>query len=187
MNRASATGAKCAKEKIMTTQKLSAKQVTPLQGILLIAGIVATMFLMSVAGRLLRGYVPLVWVQLGVVALAALAAFYLMRHVIVEYQYTVADDSFFIERLYGRRSKIMLQIPLADALYLGTREAALEKWPGSRMNCNAIVRGVALPVKTLAYRKGGEMLLAQIQPDPALTKALFDLEKRKQKAEDKWG
>ncbi|MEG1604795.1 MAG: hypothetical protein RR452_02265 [Clostridia bacterium] len=47
----------------MTTQKLSAKQVTPLQGILLIAGIVATMFLMSVAGRLLRGYVTLVWVQ----------------------------------------------------------------------------------------------------------------------------
>lgn len=171
----------------MVTQNVSSKKVTPLMGILTIAIIAALLFAASFIGSFVSVRAGTVWGQIILVAVAACAAFYVMRYMIIEFQYTVSDDIFYIERIYGRRNKVLAQIPLSDVLYLGAREKALEKWPSARNMITATANGVECEKVCVAYRANGQVCLAIIQPNEEMKRALFDVEKRARLAKDKWG
>ncbi|MDO4547858.1 MAG: hypothetical protein Q4D04_07170 [Clostridia bacterium] len=171
----------------MITQNVSAKKISPLKGLIIVVAIAALIILGSFAGNIVAGRFGAIWGQITLILIAGAAALYIMRNVVVEYQYTVSDSVFYIERVYGKRSKVMLQIPLEDILYIGSREKAREKWPSARNMATATVKGNITPVVTVAYRVKGEICLIAVQPDEEMKKAMFDPEKRARAASEKWG
>ena len=83
----------------MITQRVSPQKIKPWQGILMILAILALLLLATVAVNLLGRRVEPIWGQLAVLLVTGLGAYALMRNYVLEYQYTVSQGSFYIERL----------------------------------------------------------------------------------------
>lgn len=173
----------------MITQRVSPKKVGAWQGILMVLAIAALLMTATALVNVLKARTDPIWGQIGVLLLAGLGAYYLMRNYVLEYQYTVADGVFYIERIYGQRTKVMLQVPLGDILFVGEDRQAAAKWPQARVMVNATLgRPMEKREKVcFAYRKDGQVQLGLIQADEAIRKALYDEERRAAQAKEKWG
>ena len=173
----------------MITQRVSPQKIKPWQGILMILAILALLLLATVAVNLLGRRVEPIWGQLAVLLVTGLGAYALMRNYVLEYQYTVSQGSFYIERLYGQRTKVMLQVPLSDILFLGQDKAAAAKWPQARIMIDATLSRPLEPMAKIcfAYRKDGQIHLGLVQANPQIQKAMFDPETRQRQAQEKWG
>jgi hypothetical protein len=175
----------------MITQKLSPKKIGPLMGILVVLGIMLLVILAAAGMNLVnRRLANPVWGQLAVVALAGFVAYTLMRDWILEFQYTVNGGIFYIERLYGQRTKVLLQLPLNDILFVGDEKEAAAKWPGAKIMINATLshpREPALPKTCFAYRKDGQVHLGMLMANEDIKGAMFDVEQRRRDAREKWG
>lgn len=173
----------------MVTQRVSPVKIKPWQGILLVLAIAALLLTASTLVNLLAIRTNPLWGQISVLLLTGLGAWYLMRNYILEFQYTVNEGVFYIERLYGQRTKVMLQLPLSDILFVGTDKECAAKWPQARIMVNASLKKPLEPMETVcfAYRQNGQVQLGLVQPTPQMKKAMFDVEKRAQEAREKWG
>lgn len=171
----------------MTDQRIRARQITPLQGVLLILLILVGVMLASVLGRLLSVYIPGVWTQLAVWLITGLFAFYLMREHIMELHYTVSGGMLYVERLYGIRSKVLLRVSIADIVAFGDEQALRAQRPGLGKALNATLRGCALPRKAIVYREKGIFQVALLQPDERIAALLWDEAAREASKRDKWG
>lgn len=146
----------------MITQEVKPKKLSALEGVLLIVGMVAILVAASLLAGIVKNVNP-VWGQLAVFLLAGVCVFFLLRSVVVRYQYTVAQSSFYIERVYGRRSSVMLNVPLTDVLFIGTEAQAAQQFEGARIMVNATIAGYDAPMVFLAYRAGNKTHLAKLQ------------------------
>jgi len=173
------------------TQKVSPKKIGPLMGILIVLGILLLMLLATMGMNLVnRRLSNPIWGQLAVVAFAGFLAYTLMRGWILEFQYTVNGGVFYIERLYGQRSKVILQLPLGDILFVGEKQEAAAKWPGAKIMINATLahpQEPALPQTCFAYRKDGQVHLGILMANEDIKGAMFDAEQRRRDAREKWG
>lgn len=173
----------------MITQRVSPRKLKPWQGILIVLAIAVLLLAATALVNLLKSRTDPVWGQIAVLLLAGLGAYYIMRNFILEFQYTVSDGVFYLERLYGQRTKVMLQVPLSDILFLGEDKQAAAKWPQARIMVNATLRRPAEPIEKVcfAYRKDGQIHLGLVQANEAIKKAMFDLQRRQADAREKWG
>lgn len=144
----------------MINPAVSPQKIKPWQGILMILAILALLLLATVAVNLLGRRVEPIWGQLAVLLVTGLGAYALMRNYVLEYQYTVSQGSFYIERLYGQRTKVMLQVPLSDILFLGQDKAAAAKWPQARIMIDATLS------RPLEPHGQGMLRLPQGRPNP---------------------
>lgn len=173
----------------MTTQRVSPKKVKSWQGILMVLAIAALLLVATALVNVLKSRTDPLWGQISVLLLAGLGAYYIMRNFILEFQYTVSEGVLYIERLYGQRTKVMLQVPLSDILFLGEDKQAAAKWPQARIMVNATLRRPAEEMGKVcfAYRKDGQVHLGLLQANAQMQKAMFDPEKRQADAREKWG
>ncbi len=156
----------------MITQNVKGKKLGAVEGILLIVAIAAGLFAAALAASFFARKGNAVWGQLGVWLLAGLCAFWLMKTLLAEYQYTIASGKFYIERVFGGHSRVMLEVALEDVLFIGGDKEAAGRYPDSRIEANATVSGSEIQKKCMAYRAGGKVCLMLFQPDAAVEKAL---------------
>ncbi|MDL2205740.1 hypothetical protein LJC33_02375 [Eubacteriales bacterium OttesenSCG-928-N13] len=171
----------------MTQQKIQSDQISPLRGILLILGIVAGLMLASVVSNLLSQFVPAIYPTLVVWALTALFAFYLMRTRLIEYCYTVSNDVLYVERLYGTRTKILLQMPVLDVVAITSEEKAKKAYPQLGKVIRATLKACELPQKAIVYRVRGTIDWIILQPNQEISALLWDEQKRQNANIEKWG
>lgn len=170
----------------MITQVIKSKPISSLMGAVLVIGITVGLMLASALSRALSTVVPGFWPQLMVWLLAALIVFYLMRTRIIEYHYTISGSNFYIERTYGIRSKILLNVPLMDIVAFGNEDELRKARPNLGRSLNACLKGCTLPEKAIVYRQKGELFLVRLQPDEHMCANIWDTDKRTASQHDKW-
>lgn len=157
----------------MVRQRVKGRTVSPLVGILLILGIALSIV---VIGWIEQAIQLVTGSQLGavmwllVVAEAALA----MRLSVMEYLYTVADDKFYIERVYGDHGRIVYDIPIKDIAAFGGKAEIFKEYGNGQSFDKAVMRHCTLKEMAIAYHKENseQMKLLVIQPDEELRAAL---------------
>ena len=172
----------------MKQQVVKSKQTSPLMGVLLILGMVAGLLVASFLGSLLNLLFHTNWCASIVWLLTALLAVHIMRDRIMEYRYTVANGRFYLERTFGEHySKVLLNLPLMDILAQGELESLKAAHPEIKFTRRAWLKACPLPKTAYIYRKDGALEFLVAQPDPEMKAAIYDPEKRRETAKDKWG
>ena len=156
----------------MITQNVRPKKLSPLEGILLILAIIAGLFAATLASNWLATRGQGLWGQVGVWLLTGLCAYFLMRSTTGQYQYTISNDQFYIERIFGQRGQVMLQLALSDVLMMGAEMEVAKQYPDTRIMTNATISSHEMPVQFMAYRQGKNVHLAKIQPNEELLERL---------------
>lgn len=170
----------------MTEQRVKAKSIPPLKGILLILGVVVGLMLASFLGQILSQFVPPIWPSLIIWLLTGVFVVMLMREQIIEYNYTVNNGTLYVERLYGMRTKVLLTLRVSEIIAFGDEAQLREKYPQAKAIV-AVLRAVELPRKAIAYAKPGKVELCVLQPDAHMQALLWDPAIRAASAKEKWG
>ncbi len=171
----------------MTEQRVKGKPIGSLAGMLLVLAIALAMIVANALSRLLSAYMPAIIPMAATWLLAAACVFLLMRGHIVEYNYTVSGGQLYVERVYGVRSKLLLNVPLSDILALDSESALRSRWPDLGRALRATLKSCAIPVRAIAYRKQNQRHIALIQPDERIASLLWDDAARAAAQRDKWG
>ena len=154
----------------MITQSVSPKKLSPLEGMLLIAAIIAGLFAASLASNWLSSFGQGLWGQLAVWLLTGLCAYFVMRKILVQFQYTISEGVLYIERLFGKSSLIMLSLPISDVRFIGSD--AQREYPDARLMLDATIKTCELPIISIAYQSKSNVYIMRFQPDAPLSKAL---------------
>lgn len=171
----------------MTEQRVKGKPISSAVGVLLVLAIALSMIIANALARLLAAYMPSYIPMIGVWLLAAMGVFLLMRGHIVEYNYTVSGGRFYIERIYGARGKLLLDVPLSDILALSDEAALRARWPKLGRALRATLKACDIQVRAIAYRRDGQRRIALIQPDARIRALLWDAAARDAARIEKWG
>ncbi len=160
----------------MIQQRLKGRSVSPVQGLLIIAGIIFSIIFVSWLERVISLAAGLQYGGMAVWLIIVAEAVAVMRLSVMEFRYTVDAERFFIERVYGDHARIVYDIPLGDILAVGDQDAVFKEYGNGQSYDKATLRENRLPVKAVAYRKAGADApqLMLIQPDESLLHALED-------------
>ena len=170
----------------MTEQRVKSKSISPRNGILLILGVVLGLLLASFLSTILSQFIPPIWPSLCIWLITGLFVVMLMRNQIIEYNYTVNQGNFYVERLYGTRTKLLLNVRVSEIIAFGDEARLREKYPQARAIIAAL-HTVDLPRKAIAYAKAGNVQLCVLLPDGQMQQLLWDAEARASSAQEKWG
>lgn len=167
-------------------QSIGHKKLNPLQGILLIVGLLVILFLVNYLAIDLFG----VWfsrISERAGALAGLIAFWViggfialqvLRVFIARICYTMNDDLLRMSRFYGKRERHIEDVYLNQLLFVGTIEDARKRY--GKLRCiRAIHRSCKLPHTALVYKNSEGMRMALIQCADAMKDALTQHVKKK--------
>lgn len=171
----------------MTEQRIKGRPIGSVEGILLVLAIALAMIVANALARLLSAYMPAYIPMIATWLLAAAGVFLLMRGHIVEYNYTVSGGQFYVERVYGARSKLLLSVPLGDILALSDEAKLRARWPELGRALRATLKACDIPVRAIAYRRNHQRQIALIQPDERICALLWDDAVREAARIEKWG
>lgn len=160
----------------MVQQRLKGRSVSPIQGVLIIAGIIFSIIFVSWLERVISLAAGLQYGGMAVWLIIVAEAVAVMRLSVMEFRYTVDDGRFFVERVYGDHARIVHDIPLKDILAVGDQDEIFKKYGNGQSYDKATLRENKLPKKAVAYRKDGAdtVRLMLIQPEEPLLHALED-------------
>lgn len=149
----------------MIKQTVGPERVSALDGIKLIALIVACLLLGSFAGNALL-YIGLPNI-VGTIAFfglgVALAAWVFFKYA-VSYLYTLDGVKLTVERVYGRYPRFFAQVLKREIVFLGAEADAREKYPGARAT-RAYKRDSVIEAQALVYRREGEYHMLLLKPN----------------------
>jgi hypothetical protein len=160
-------------------QRLANPKLKWWQGILVILGIVAILFLAQFAAAAYAYYAVFKSAQLQAnivfLILGIALAFLVLRNFIMEYEYTLEGLGLRIDRVYGgMRPRMVLQIVTRKITFVGTPEDAQAKYPGAHPSSFTRSRaGIELLV--VAYEDKNGVRLINLQPDEAIRARLFGI------------
>ena len=153
-------------------QVVEHKRLGAIRGILLIVGLVATLFVLNFLCMYylsaLLGYQPaslVFWV------LGAVIALQLLRVYVVKYEYEMSADVLRLNRSYGKRPRHIEDIYLNRLLYVGDPEEAKRRYPRAR-KVSAQHGSVDLPVTAVVYQTSDSIHMALIQANDELKQRL---------------
>ena len=160
----------------MVQQRLKGRSVSPVQGLLIIAGIIFSIIFVSWLEGVISLAAGLQYGGMAVWLIIVAEAVAVMRLSVMEFRYTVDDGRFFIERVYGDHARIVHDIPLKDILAVGDQDEIFKKYGNGQSYDKATLRENKLPKKAIAYRREGAdaVRLMLIQPEEPLLHALED-------------
>lgn len=153
-------------------QIVESKKLKPLQGLLVVAGLIIVLMLLNyavlglLATRIGNGASSIAfWVLGGGIAWLMLQLF------VVKYFYLLDDEVLQINRAYGKRERHIENVYLHQLVFFGKPEDAQKRYPNARKVRAIHLRGENLTA-ALVYRAsdGNRMLL--FQPNAELQAAL---------------
>lgn len=151
----------------MHTQKVQNPPLKAIQGIGVVAGVVAALFLGSVLAALLT---PLIGSTLASVAFWALGiavALWVMRRFVLTYTYDLGPNLLRISFSYGRYQRDMADIYFNNILNAGDLQDMRARYPNARVN-RAVRPGCPLEPLAVACKDAIYLL----QPDPEIRQVL---------------
>lgn len=149
----------------MYQQVVQGKKISPLMGIVWVAGIVGIILVASFLAQLIAQVFALEYASLAVWLVAALLAVWIMQRRVMEYRYTINQGRLYLERKFGEHTKVLQQIELCDVSQLGPAEDLLPRFQKTGPINKLCLRDNPLPHMLLVYRLQGAQKLALIQPD----------------------
>ena len=158
----------------MTRQTLRGKSLTPLQGLLIILGFVVSIVLVSWLEQALDMATGLGNGRFIVWILIVVEAFFALRLTFKSYRYTLIEDRFVIEALYGDQARVVWDIPVNRVVALGPKDEIFKRYGNGQAYESATVKGTNLDIMALAWRRenGDATALLLLQPDEAMRAAL---------------
>lgn len=162
-------------------QRLSNPKLKWWQGILLILGIVLALLIIQFAAAAYALYMgganARLYASAGFWVFGILLALLILRHFIMEYEYSLEGLILRVDRIYGRmRPRMAVQIVTRKIAFVGTPEDAQAKYPGAHpTNYTRGRTGIAL--LAIAHETARGVRLIHIQPDDALRARLLKIQK----------
>lgn len=158
----------------MVQQRLKGRSVSPIQGLLIIVGIIFSIIFVSWLERIINMTTGFQYGGMAVWLIIVAEAVAVMRLSVMEFRYTVDNGRFFVERVYGDHARIVHDIPMKDILAVGDQDEIFKKYGNGQSYDKATLRDNKLPQKAVAYRKDGAetVRLIVIQPEEPLLNAL---------------
>ena len=158
----------------MIRQTLKGRSVSPLKGILTIAGLAVSIVLVSWIERAVAMSTGFQYGAFVVWILVALEAVAIVRMGVMEMAYSVRDGHFIVERVYGQNARPVQDIPLTDILDVGPKDDIFARYGNGQAFDKATMKAVTLPEMAIAYRKewGNRPSLLVIQPNEEILEAL---------------
>ena len=155
------------------------KKLGPVQGILLIVGLVATLivlnFLCVYYLSALLGYQPaslVFWV------IGGLIAWQMLRVYVMKFEYELSADVLRLNRSYGKRPRHIEDIYLNRLLFVGDPDEAKRRYPKAK-RVTAKHGSVDLPVTAVVYKTSDDARVALIQANDELKARLMETAKKK--------
>ena len=158
----------------MVQQRLKGRSVSPIQGLLIIVGIIFSIIFVSWLERIINMTTGFQYGGMAVWLIIVAEAVAVMRLSVMEFRYTVDNGRFFVERVYGDHARIVHDIPMKDILAVGDQDEIFKKYGNGQSYDKATLRDNKLPKKAVAYQKAGAdtVRLILIQPEEPLLNAL---------------
>lgn len=148
------------------------------QGILVVAGLLAALFLASALVQLLA---PVIGNSLSALlfwGLGIAVALWTMRRYVLAYSYAANSNTLQITFAYGRYRRLMEEIYFNNLYHAGTLEEMKKRYPGARVN-RATRPGCEHAELAVAYRSNGKAAIIVLQPDEILRQTIIDHIKKK--------
>ena len=167
-------------------QSIGHKKLNPLQGVLLIAGLMAILLLVNyLAINLVAVWFSRLSPRAGTIAglvtfwgIGGGVALQVLRVYIARVSYTMTEDLLRKSRFYGKRERHIEDVYLSQLLFAGTPEDAQKRY--GKLSCiKATHPSCKLPRTALVYKSSSGTRMALIQADDALKAALTQRVKRK--------
>ena len=158
----------------MIQQSVKGRQISPLAGILVVVGLAVSIVLVSWIERAIAMTTGFQYGSFAVWILIVIEAVFIMRLSVMACRYTVAEDRFFIERVYGDHARIVYDIPLSSILAVGEKDEVFKKYGNAQAYNSVVIKKYEYPEKALAYAaKDGEAAkLLLFQPNDEIFAAL---------------
>ncbi len=147
-------------------QEVRGRSLSGAPGMLLVAGVVAFLWLASRALGRLQRYIGYLEASVLLWAVGMLAALWVLRTFVMGYRYELRGDELILSRLYGRRARFMEQVPLRAAAAWGVPEDVRKRFPEAKW-ARAVKKDCPLETFAIAV-KGDGVRIVCIQPDAQL-------------------
>lgn len=167
-------------------QQIENRKTTPVEGLLIVAIFLVGSIVLSLFSRILHHFIHPIF-SLVVWAAALIAAYWLLRQKLLNYRYTVSAGTLYLERLFGRQAKVLETIPLMDIRARGTLDQMTNAHPDVKVQHKLTLDTCPLNKVAYLYRKKGLNYIAVLQPNPEMATALWDVDARAKRSEEKWG
>ena len=144
----------------MYREELKHKQLTPLLGILVVIGIVAAVMAALLIGQFVAYLLNTKALSYVVFVIALVGAVWIVRNHLQEYAYELEAGKLRCCRMLGESKKILLEIPLKQAVWLGRVADIPQKYARApraratfdkRNRCMVLVYGEAESVRQLFF------------------------------------
>ena len=152
-------------------QEVRGKSLSGAPGMLLVAGVVAFLWLASRALSRLQRYIGYLAASVLLWVVGMLAALWVLRAFVMGYRYELRGDELILSRLYGRRARFMEQVPLRAAVAWGPPEDVKRRFPEARW-ARAVKKGCPLEPFAIAVKGDGVRIIC-LQPDARLREGLL--------------
>ena len=167
-------------------QSIGHKKLNPLQGVLLIDGLMAILLLVNyLAINLVGQWFSRLSERAGTIA--GLVAFWgvgggvalqVLRVYIARVSYTMTEDLLRMSRFYGKRERHIEDVYLSQLLFVGAPEEARKRY--GKLRCTRATHSSCKLARTaLVYKNSVGTRMALIQADDELKAALTQRVKRK--------
>lgn len=154
----------------MHLQKVQNPPLNPPQGALLVAGIVAVMYLASAASTWLFSYLGAL-AQLGFYALGILVALLVMRRFLLSYSYALNQNLLRLSHVYGKHERLIEDLYLTKIVSAGAPETVIARYPQARIQRCTLTTCPLEPL-AVAWRDGADIRIALLQPDDVIRERL---------------
>ena len=167
-------------------QSIGHKKLNPLQGVLLIVGLMAILLLVNfLAINLVGQWFSRLSERAGTIAglvtfwgVGGGVALQVLRVYIARVSYTMTEDLLRMSRFYGKRERHIEDVYLNRLLFVGAPEEARKRY--GKLSCiRATHPSCRLARTALVYKNSSGMRMALIQADEALKAALTQRVKKK--------
>ena len=142
------------------------------QGILVVAGLLAALFLVSTLAQLLAPAIGDGTATVLFWAVGLLAALWTMRRYVMAYSYAANSNTLQITFAYGRYRRLMDEIYFNNMYHSGALDEIKKRYPGARVN-RATRPGCEYPELAVAYRDNGKTSIIVLQPDETLRQIII--------------
>lgn len=149
------------------------------QGILVILGIILILFagqFAAAAYTYLSGSTNApVQASVAFWIFGIIIALLVIRHFVMEYEYTLEGLTFRIDRIYGgMRPRMAIQIVTRKIRFVGTPEGAQTKYPGAHPS-NYTRAKAGIEIVVVAFEDKNGVRLLNVQPDEKLRARLLEI------------
>jgi hypothetical protein len=108
-----------------------------------------------------------IFFEIGNLIIVCIIAGFILRYKIVDFEYIIKDDIFYIKRIMGRREVLLLEIPIKNIKYIGRDNVTVKKYSiNKRYNFRASFR--KLNVYHCIYKEHNLYYLVEFEPSEKL-------------------